>query len=228
MAKPLSGSTAPSLGTRSRTWPYEARTVKSLPRYLLIVLALAGDSTMRRFLAMGESGSGRSPGATGRTPNDSREGNARGWATGVEGGFSFFSGITRRPRLSSRGRSDPQSGGSAPRGPSASHRGQAGDDHRDQGDVGENPHRPDDQGDDGDGAQFLALALRVGGIGPFVDDKGAADHVVQRPLAVGEGRHEVADEKHDAAEQVGEVATEATPEGDALPVLVGDLDAHGQ
>jgi hypothetical protein len=27
--------------------------VKSLPRYLLIVLALAGDSTMRRFLAMG-------------------------------------------------------------------------------------------------------------------------------------------------------------------------------
>src|SRR3546814_693410 len=45
-------STAPSFGTRSRTWPYEARTVKSLPRYLLIVLALAGDSTMRRFLAM--------------------------------------------------------------------------------------------------------------------------------------------------------------------------------
>src|SRR3546814_4328639 len=50
--KPCSGSTAPSLGTRSRTWPYDARTVKSLPRYLLIVLALAGDSTMRRFLAM--------------------------------------------------------------------------------------------------------------------------------------------------------------------------------
>src|SRR6476620_3552511 len=53
MAKPCSGSTAPSFGTRSRTWPYEARTVKSGPRYLLIVLALAGDSTMRRFLAMG-------------------------------------------------------------------------------------------------------------------------------------------------------------------------------
>src|SRR5207342_493898 len=52
MAKPLAGSTAPSFGTRSRTWPYEARTVKSLPRYLLIVLALAGDSTMRRFFAM--------------------------------------------------------------------------------------------------------------------------------------------------------------------------------
>src|SRR5690606_7992921 len=53
MRKPCAGSTAPSFGTRSRTWPYEARTVKSLPRYLLIVLALAGDSTMRRFLAMG-------------------------------------------------------------------------------------------------------------------------------------------------------------------------------
>src|SRR5207342_1707229 len=90
MAKPLSGSTAPSLGTRSRTWPYEARTVKSLPRYLLIVLALAGDSTMRRFLAMGESGSGRSPGATGRTPNDSREGNARGGSHGRWKCFSFL------------------------------------------------------------------------------------------------------------------------------------------
>ena len=31
----------------------EAFTVKSLPRYLLIVFALAGDSTMTRFLATG-------------------------------------------------------------------------------------------------------------------------------------------------------------------------------
>jgi hypothetical protein len=30
--------------------------VKSLPRYLLIVLALAGDSTIRRFLAMAAEG----------------------------------------------------------------------------------------------------------------------------------------------------------------------------
>src|SRR5688572_9652995 len=36
---------------RSRTWPIEAFTWKSLPRYLLIVFALAGDSTMTRFLA---------------------------------------------------------------------------------------------------------------------------------------------------------------------------------
>jgi hypothetical protein len=36
---------------RSRTCPIEAFTVKSLPRYLLIVFALAGDSTMTRFLA---------------------------------------------------------------------------------------------------------------------------------------------------------------------------------
>src|SRR6478736_856258 len=52
MAKPWSVSTAPSFGTRSRTWPYEARTSKSLPRYLLIVFALAGDSTISRFFAM--------------------------------------------------------------------------------------------------------------------------------------------------------------------------------
>src|SRR4029450_627341 len=36
---------------RSRTWPMDAFTWKSRPRYLLIVFALAGDSTMTRFLA---------------------------------------------------------------------------------------------------------------------------------------------------------------------------------
>src|ERR1051326_2347641 len=50
--KSASGSTAPSLGTRSRTWPYEAMTSKSLPRYFLIVFALAGDSTMTRFITL--------------------------------------------------------------------------------------------------------------------------------------------------------------------------------
>src|ERR1700733_8764524 len=52
MANPCSVSTAPSLGTRSRTCPYEASTSKSLPRYFLIVRALAGDSTMTRFSLM--------------------------------------------------------------------------------------------------------------------------------------------------------------------------------
>src|SRR5262245_54163544 len=36
---------------RSRTCPMDAFTWKSRPRYLLIVFALAGDSTMTRFLA---------------------------------------------------------------------------------------------------------------------------------------------------------------------------------
>ena len=40
-----SGRTEPSFGGRSRTWPKLASTVKLPPRYLLIVLALAGDST---------------------------------------------------------------------------------------------------------------------------------------------------------------------------------------
>src|SRR5690554_2406004 len=52
IAKPRSGSTAPSFGTRSRTWPYDASTSKSLPRYFSIVRAFAGDSTMTTFLAM--------------------------------------------------------------------------------------------------------------------------------------------------------------------------------
>src|SRR5512138_501449 len=74
MAKPRSGSTAPSLGTRSRTWPYEARTWKSLPRYLLIVLALAGDSTMRRCLGIGDWVPGA---ASGRAARASEEHDAR-------------------------------------------------------------------------------------------------------------------------------------------------------
>src|SRR6476469_3775234 len=74
IAKSRSGSTAPSFGTRSRTWPYEARTVKSLPRYLLIVLALAGDSTMRRFLAMAALRGAGGPGLPSREgPRAARE-----------------------------------------------------------------------------------------------------------------------------------------------------------
>src|SRR5215217_2547243 len=38
------------LDGRSRTCPMDAFTMKSSPRYLLIVLALAGDSTITRFL----------------------------------------------------------------------------------------------------------------------------------------------------------------------------------
>src|ERR1700683_560544 len=53
MAKSASGSTAPSFGTRSRTCPYEASTLKPLPRYFLIVRAFAGDSTITRLSAMG-------------------------------------------------------------------------------------------------------------------------------------------------------------------------------
>src|SRR5947209_5972998 len=34
---------------KSRTWPLLATTSKSGPRYLLMVLALAGDSTITRF-----------------------------------------------------------------------------------------------------------------------------------------------------------------------------------
>src|SRR5690606_31120311 len=102
MANPCAGSTAPSLGTRSRTWPYEARTVKSLPRYLLIVLALAGDSTMRRFLAMGRQlpvqGWGR---AVNGRPGWRLDGNARGGATGAGGDSLLFSGSMRHGPLSS-------------------------------------------------------------------------------------------------------------------------------
>src|SRR6516165_9056528 len=45
MAKSSSGRTEPSFAGRSRTWPKEASTLKESPRYLLIVLALEGDST---------------------------------------------------------------------------------------------------------------------------------------------------------------------------------------
>ena len=49
MAKFASGLTEPSWPS-DRTWPYEANTVKSVPRYLLMVLALAGDSTTTIFV----------------------------------------------------------------------------------------------------------------------------------------------------------------------------------
>src|ERR1700693_729023 len=52
IAKSLSVSTAPVLGTRSRTCPYEARISKSLPRYFCSVLAFAGDSTISKLVAM--------------------------------------------------------------------------------------------------------------------------------------------------------------------------------
>src|SRR5437588_1067706 len=46
-------STPIPLEGRSRTCPIDAFTTKSSPRYLLIVLALAGDSTITRlFLAL--------------------------------------------------------------------------------------------------------------------------------------------------------------------------------
>src|SRR3954462_10072015 len=44
------GSTEPFLAGRSRTWPKEARTSYEAPKYLLIVLAFAGDSTMTIFI----------------------------------------------------------------------------------------------------------------------------------------------------------------------------------
>src|SRR3972149_1375728 len=39
-------STASRFGGRSRTWPYEALTTYPFPRNFVMVLALAGDSTM--------------------------------------------------------------------------------------------------------------------------------------------------------------------------------------
>src|SRR5882672_10408352 len=52
-----SGAKLPSLRStpilflgRSLMWPTEASTVKSFPRYLLIVFALAGDSTITSYL----------------------------------------------------------------------------------------------------------------------------------------------------------------------------------
>src|SRR5437899_9277613 len=49
--KPFLTSTPSVFLGRSRTWPMEAFTWKSRPRYLLIVLAFAGDSTITRFFA---------------------------------------------------------------------------------------------------------------------------------------------------------------------------------
>src|SRR5947209_2427922 len=46
---------------KSRTWPLLAVTSKSAPRYLLIVLALAGDSTMTRFFFFRAATLGSSP-----------------------------------------------------------------------------------------------------------------------------------------------------------------------
>ena len=46
--KPFSMST-PSLRGRSRMWPTEAMTLKPLPRYLVMVLALEGLSTITSF-----------------------------------------------------------------------------------------------------------------------------------------------------------------------------------
>ena len=50
ISKSSSGSTDPSLLGRSHTWPKDASTLKSSPRYRLMVLALAGDSTMTSFM----------------------------------------------------------------------------------------------------------------------------------------------------------------------------------
>ena len=50
IAKSSSGLTDPSLLGRSRTCPKLARTMKSEPRYLLMVFALAGDSTTTTFI----------------------------------------------------------------------------------------------------------------------------------------------------------------------------------
>src|SRR6185312_5360346 len=52
--KSLSTSTDRFFLGRSLTWPREALTTKSLPRYLPMVFAFAGDSTMTRFFAIDE------------------------------------------------------------------------------------------------------------------------------------------------------------------------------
>src|SRR5574339_462075 len=48
----LSRSTPSLLFGRSMTWPFEASTMKSLPRNLVSVLDLVGDSTTTRFLPL--------------------------------------------------------------------------------------------------------------------------------------------------------------------------------
>ena len=47
-SKPFSTSTARSFFGRSLTWPSDALTTYCLPRYLLMVFAFAGDSTITR------------------------------------------------------------------------------------------------------------------------------------------------------------------------------------
>src|SRR6185503_15289746 len=51
-SKSLSTSTPNLLFGRSMTWPFDASTMKSLPRNLLSVLDLVGDSTTTRFLPL--------------------------------------------------------------------------------------------------------------------------------------------------------------------------------
>ena len=58
--KSNSGSTEPSLAGRSRTWPKEASTSYPGPKYLWMVLALAGDSTTTTFMNA-QSSACRSP-----------------------------------------------------------------------------------------------------------------------------------------------------------------------
>jgi hypothetical protein len=50
ISKSWSGRTEPSFAGRSRTWPKDASTLYPGPRYLLIVLAFAGDSTTTTFI----------------------------------------------------------------------------------------------------------------------------------------------------------------------------------
>src|SRR6478736_3742422 len=51
-SNPLSTSTPSLLFGRSRMWPIDAITLTSRPRYLLMVLAFAGDSTTTSVLAI--------------------------------------------------------------------------------------------------------------------------------------------------------------------------------
>src|SRR4030095_5008270 len=51
-----SGGTSEAREGRSRTWPIEASTTKSLPRNLAMVLAFAGDSTITSGLRISPNG----------------------------------------------------------------------------------------------------------------------------------------------------------------------------
>src|SRR5690606_38584370 len=208
MRKSSSGSTAPSLGTRSRTWPYEARTWKSLPRYLLIVLALAGDSTMSRCLGI----CGRFPGGpVGRAKiGDSKNttpGRSRAQETVPSRDGAIYSGITARMVVSSHpsGRDPGQSAGhgrncDGGHDPEQAQAKQAGADR---------DHHP------GHRAQLPALQVRAVGEGPLVHHQGVAEHVVQRLAALaqagGQGRDQAADAEaeHDGAEVRGIAAKRA-------------------